>query len=59
MIYEPDEAFSNTVPQTARQAAKYKKGISRKNYLLHIRAAYPRKGSDESCISELFPVYLD
>lgn len=58
-IYEPVEAFGNEVLETARQAAKYKKGISRKNYLLHIRAVYPRKGSDESCISELFPVYLD
>ncbi|MFZ2268022.1 MAG: hypothetical protein WAV95_10660 [Azonexus sp.] len=56
---EPDEVIGNEPPQTARQAAAYRKGINRKNYLLHVRAVYPRKGSDESCISELFPVYLD
>lgn len=53
-----EEAIGNEPPQTEQQAAKFRKGIPRKNYLLHIRAIYPRKESDESCISELFPVYL-
>lgn len=53
------EAISNEAPQTEQEAAKYRKGISRKNYLLHIQASHPRKESDESCISELFPVYFD
>ncbi|MDP5239256.1 hypothetical protein Q9Q94_06930 [Uliginosibacterium sp. 31-16] len=44
--------------ESAQAARKYRSGIAFDEVLIEIQGVHARKGSDENCISEIYPVYL-
>ena len=50
-------AEPEAIPESKAAAAQYRKNIKPVEFTLKIEDVHPRKDSDESCISEIYPVY--
>ncbi|MFT3734373.1 MAG: hypothetical protein QM776_05035 [Rhodocyclaceae bacterium] len=52
--YFPDDGSINN----AEEADRYRKTTAPLQFILEIKGVHRRKGSDENCLSEVYPVYL-
>ena len=50
-------AEHEVIPESKAAAVQYRKNIKPIEFILKIEDVHPRKDSDESCISEIYPVY--